>query len=319
MDEIYETLAVEVEFAAPLYDPDTGIESDSWYLRGKLDGIARDVTTGEVVIVEHKTASSDISPGSDYWRRLRLDSQISMYFDGAVALGYEPVGIVYDVLAKPALRLGGATKKRSEPETLDEFRVRYAEAIAANPNAIYARSRLVRFDAELDEFRRDLWQTARQLDEAMQRGEYPRNPSNCWKYNSMCEFFAVCSGEANLDNPALFNKRGAHTELASTDDPRPALTNSRISLARECQRAHLYRYIEGYETTARRPALAFGTLVHAGLEAWWQADVARLETALDAMLALDVEPIDLVRAEELLCGYDLRWSAHHTPAAVRAA
>ena len=313
--ERYETLAVEAEFAAPLLDPDTLIESDEWYLRGKIDAIARDLSTGEVLLVEHKTSSADISPGSDYWRRLRLDSQISLYFDGARSLGYEPVGIVYDVLAKPALRLGGATKRRSEPETLDEFRVRFGETIAANPNAIYARSRLVRFDHEIDDARRDVWATARQLDEAMRRAEYPRNPGACWKYGSMCEFFPVCSGEATLEDTNLFVRRVGHSELSETDDPRPALTNSRISLARECQRAHQYRYVEGYETTARRPALAFGSLVHVGLEHWWSATGDRLEAAIEAMRASEVEPIDLVRAEELLCGYDVRWAAHHLSAA----
>lgn len=316
--ERYETVGVEVEFAAPLLDPDTMIESDHWYLRGKIDALAIDHATGELLIVEHKTSSADISPGSDYWRRLRLDSQISMYYDGARALGYEPTGIVYDVLAKPNLRLGGPNKKRAQAETLEEFRERFSATIAENPNAIYARSRLVRFDAEIDEARRDVWATARQLDQAMRLGEHPRNPGACWKYGSMCEFFPVCSGEATLDDTTLFARRAGHSELSPTDDTRPALTNSRISLARECQRAHLYRYVEGYETTARRPALAFGTLVHLGLEHWWSADGNRLESAIEAMRASDVEPIDLMRAEELLCGYDVRWAAHHLSAAQAA-
>lgn len=316
--ERYETVGVEVEFAAPLLDPDTMIESDDWYLRGKIDALAIDHATGELLIVEHKTSSADISPGSDYWRRLRLDSQISMYYDGARSLGYEPTGIVYDVLAKPNLRLGGPTKKRAQAETLEEFRERFSATIAENPNAIYARSRLVRFDAEIDEARRDVWATARQLDQAMRLNEYPRNPGACWKYGSMCEFFPVCSGEATLDDTTLFARRAGHSELSATDDTRPALTNSRISLARECQRAHLYRYVEGYETTARRPALAFGTLVHLGLEHWWSADGNRLESAIEAMRASDVEPIDLMRAEELLCGYDVRWAAHHLSAAQAA-
>ena len=316
--ERYETVGVEVEFAAPLLDPDTMIESDDWYLRGKIDALAIDHLTGELLIVEHKTSSADISPGSDYWRRLRLDSQISMYYDGARALGYEPTGIVYDVLAKPNLRLGSATKKRAQAETLEEFRERFSATIAENPNAIYARSRLVRFDDELDEARRDVWATARQLDQAMRLGEHPRNPGACWKYGSMCEFFPVCSGEATLDDTTLFARRAGHSELSPTDDTRPALTNSRISLARECQRAHLYRYVEGYETTARRPALALGTLVHLGLEHWWSADGNRLESAIEAMRASDVEPIDLMRAEELLCGYDVRWAEHHLSAAQAA-
>jgi hypothetical protein len=40
-----------------------------------------------VLVVEHKTSSEDVTPGSFYWSRLRMDGQVSVYFDGARALG----------------------------------------------------------------------------------------------------------------------------------------------------------------------------------------------------------------------------------------
>lgn len=49
------------------------------------------------LVVEHKTTSADITPGSPYWRRLALDAQVSLYLGGAGSL-------LYDVIKKPSLR-----------------------------------------------------------------------------------------------------------------------------------------------------------------------------------------------------------------------
>lgn len=70
---------------------------------GKIDGIVR-LGDGRLAILEHKTTSDDISPGSDYWLRLRIDSQISMYFAAARALGHDVVTVLYDVTCKPRIR-----------------------------------------------------------------------------------------------------------------------------------------------------------------------------------------------------------------------
>src|SRR3990167_5857191 len=103
LDEAIETLAVEREFTVPLINPPTGAPSRTFVLSGKIDAIAR-FADGRTVIVEHKTSSEDISPGSEYWRRLTLDTQISAYYLGARSLGFEVDGCLYDVLGKPALR-----------------------------------------------------------------------------------------------------------------------------------------------------------------------------------------------------------------------
>jgi hypothetical protein len=54
-----------------------------------------------VYVLEHKTSSADTSPGSVYWERLALDSQVSIYVDGATMLGHEIAGCIYDVLKRP--------------------------------------------------------------------------------------------------------------------------------------------------------------------------------------------------------------------------
>jgi hypothetical protein len=226
----YETLAVEVPFRAPLVNPETHAPSRTWQLAGKIDAIVRDAH-GDVWIVEHKTTSEDVTPGSPYWRRLRMDGQVSLYFIGARALGYEPRGCLYDVLCKPGIRPLRATPidarkytkdgrlyaaQREFDETVEQFRDRVTSAIAEDLNAYYARGEVVRLDGELDEGIYDVWQLAAQLRESDRLGRYPRNPDGCLRYGRNCEYFDVCSGDASLDDPSRFRLiSDTHPELAS--------------------------------------------------------------------------------------------------------
>jgi len=115
-DEPIEVVGVEVEFTASIVNPATGAASKTYRLGGKIDALAR-YADGRLVTVEHKTASSDIEPGSDYWRHLRLDVQIGTYLVGARALGHEPAECLYDVIGKPATRPLKATPEESRKYT----------------------------------------------------------------------------------------------------------------------------------------------------------------------------------------------------------
>ncbi len=92
-NEPWEIVAVENEFRFMLGDIEIG---------GKLDLLARKLDTGELLVGEHKFTSMDASPGSAYWERLTIDTQVSIYTDGASMLGHGDIaGVVYDVIAKP--------------------------------------------------------------------------------------------------------------------------------------------------------------------------------------------------------------------------
>lgn len=89
------------------------------------------------------------------------------------------------------------------------------------------------------------------------------------------------------------------------------LTASRLREARRCPRLHQLKYVQGYRAKKTAHALRFGTLVHKGLEAWWEArrinmEIAALDLAMNAMGG-EADPFDLVRAQELMRGYHLRW------------
>jgi hypothetical protein len=117
-NELLEVLDVEAPFETPIVNPETGAASRTYFLTGKIDAVVR-AADGLVYIVEHKTTAENIDGGSDYWKRLRLDSQISDYFVGARALGHDVAGCLYDVIAKPKLQLLEATPEHSRKYTKD--------------------------------------------------------------------------------------------------------------------------------------------------------------------------------------------------------
>jgi hypothetical protein len=281
--EPYEVLAVEAEFRAPLVNPETGAASRTWQRGGKIDAIARD-SAGRILVVEHKTASEDITPGSSYWRRLSMDGQVSGYFLGSDALGFPAEACLYDVLAKPKLRPYEVSKKRVEPETPEEFRARCLAAIAEDPNAYFRRGEVVRLQAEAEEALFDDWQTAQQMREAERLGRFPRNPDACMKWGRPCDFFDVCAGEASIEDPTRFRRpEHVNPELAAQGGL-PVLSASRLRSARSCQRLHRFQYLDGIRPAVEGDALRFGSLIHHGLEAWWRApDGARLTAALAAI------------------------------------
>lgn len=113
-------LAVEQTYRLRLVNPETGRPSTTFDRGGKVDAIVRDLTESRpmIKVLEHKTSTMDISPGSEYWQRLRLDCQVSEYLVGASELGHGEVeGCIYDVIARPLIKLLAATPMESRKFT----------------------------------------------------------------------------------------------------------------------------------------------------------------------------------------------------------
>jgi hypothetical protein len=231
-DEAFEVIAVEHEFRLPLINPETGAPSRTWQLGGKKDVLVRDAE-GRAWVMEHKTSSDDIGPGSMYMERLRLDGQVSMYFRAAREMGYEPAGVIYDVIGKVGLRPLKATpvelrkytkptkadpisrlyaNQRESDETPEEYRARVREHIIANVDD-YQRARVMRLESEIVEFERELWQQASSMRDAMRLGVSPRNPDACKRFNSMCSYFDICTGVETPDSDRWKRLEWPHSEL----------------------------------------------------------------------------------------------------------
>lgn len=252
-DEPYEVLGVELEFRAQLRNPETGRPSQTWDLGGKLDVLVRDLRDGAVRFVEHKTSGEDISAGSNYWKRLRMDTQVSVYFEGVRALGHDAVSCVYDVLGKPALRpkeiplldadgvkvvLNAHGERvrtkdgkkwretasaedgfvlQTRAETPDEFRDRLFAAVAGDPDRYFQRGDVVRLEAEMAAALGDVWMTGQEIREAELTHRWPRNPDACVRIGAgTCPFFAVCAGEASLEDTTKYRRiTTQHPELSN--------------------------------------------------------------------------------------------------------
>lgn len=212
--ELYQVAAVEAQFETDLVNPETGKPSRTWRLGGKIDLLL----AGPPRLMEHKTSSEDISPGSTYWKKLRMDGQVSAYFAGARALGHDVRECIYDVLGKPGLKPYQVSSKRAVPETPEEFEARCMAAIGEEPGRYYQRGSVVRLEQEMDDALFDIWQTAQQLREAERLGRFPRNPDACEKWGRVCPYFGVCSGEASLEDASQFRRlEQPHPELSQSN------------------------------------------------------------------------------------------------------
>lgn len=227
-NEAYETVAVEKVFDVPLVNPDTGATSKTYRLSGAIDVIAR--RHGKVYHVEHKTTASDISPGTDYWRKVSaLDPQVSTYQAAMKAIGIEASETLYDVIRKVGLRPLKATPEESRKYTKDgllyktqrladegpeEFRERVRAAIAEDPAKHFARGPVVRLEDDEREHAGDVWMTAAMIRESENVGRFPRSPGACERFHRLCSYFDVCSGVASIDDDQLFRTAETpHEEL----------------------------------------------------------------------------------------------------------
>jgi hypothetical protein len=225
----YEVLGVEREFITTIPG------RKRLRIAGKLDAIVRRREDGAVLFVEHKSSGADLSPGSTYWQRLRMDPQVSIYFAGMRELGHDPVACLYDVVVRPDQRLLKATpvdlrkytkptktepsrlyaNQRETDETIDEFRDRISAAVAKEPEMYFARAEVVRLESELEESRRDVEELALQIRTGPQTGIAPRNPGACFLYGRTCTFLGACDGTASLDDQTKFRRaERTHEELS---------------------------------------------------------------------------------------------------------
>ena len=109
--ETLNVLSIEREYEHDLVNPDTGHPSRTYRFGGRLD--AEVSIGGRLLVMEHKTSSDDIAPGSDYWRQKRIDAQASNYL---AATGAE--GNLYDVVKKLGLQPYKATPIESRKYTV---------------------------------------------------------------------------------------------------------------------------------------------------------------------------------------------------------
>lgn len=238
--------AAEQQFEIPLTNPETQGTSRTFMLAGKIDGISGNY------IVEHKTTSEDIGPDSEYWLRLRVDPQISLYTMAARACGLDITGVLYNVIRKPSLRVreipeldadgvkivrddvtdervtnkNGTWKQSAtdgchlvtRPETPEEFHDRVRQDIHERPNHYFARREVPILDDHLTEFQAEVWQQAKLLMECQKSGYWFRNVSRTTCGN--CQYAPLCLQSIRVlpgQIPTGYVERPAHSELLNIE------------------------------------------------------------------------------------------------------
>ena len=227
MDAEIQVIASEQVFGIPLQNPMTGKRSRTWTLAGRRDKLVK-LPGDRLAILEYKTTSEDISPESDFWRGVLLDSQVSLYWLAALDAGLKVETVLYDVTRKPdlsprqvalldecgnkkvldaqgqrVLKKDGKPRQTSDsalgyvlqtrPETPEEFYHRLLTDIEARPDYYFARREIPRLQADLEEARYELWQWGKILRDCRRHGRWPRNTGACRGFGR-CSCWDLCTG-----------------------------------------------------------------------------------------------------------------------------
>lgn len=250
---VVEILESEQAFQLPIRNPDTGATTPTFKFGGKTDQIVK-LADGRIAVQENKTTGEDIGPDSDYWKRLRIDPQISGYFRAGQARGFDVATVLYNVIRKPTIRpcqvplldengekvvvdqegnrvfkADGKPRQSADSakgytllsrrETPAEYGERLRQDIAERPTFYFARQEIPRIDADLEDFDRELWQLQQQLRESQKSGRWFRNASACLGFGR-CQYFELCTNgyQPGGNVPDGFTRvDNVHPELVSGD------------------------------------------------------------------------------------------------------
>jgi hypothetical protein len=199
----FKTVAAEIPFDLPIINPETNRPSTNFRFAGKIDRIIE--TPNGLMILETKTAGESIDAESDYWPRLRIDTQISGYILAARALGYDVQSVIYDVIRKPCIKV---TKK----ETVETYAERLYNDFAERPDFYYARRDIPRLESDLEEFRRELWRIQKDVRDSQLASYFYRNTAACL-HPYKCAYWTLCTNPSDTLPEGFVQVDDVHPEL----------------------------------------------------------------------------------------------------------
>lgn len=288
----FSVLEIEQMITADMWNPETSRTSRTYLMAGKRDVLMTD-EIGQVVLMDHKTCSEDISdPSAPYWRQLLIENQPTYYMLMDHLNGRRVDYGLWDVARKPSISPRQITKAEradiskygtwfgqpAEPadrETLEMYSARVAhDCSEVRPEWYFQRRQVARSDAQLIESASESWEIGQAMIEERKRTRHVRNSGACMNYDSPCKFLGICSGYDEPDSDHWKRKKQVHVELPDLPgDGKEFITVSRIKSFQTCRRKHFYEYELGIERVdaAERETLLFGILWHIALEEWFKA------------------------------------------------
>lgn len=217
-------------------------------LEGQID-LKVETANGQRAILEYKTTSDSVEPGSDYWTKLRMDTQCGIY---ALA-GQTPAIIIYDVVRKPTINpksLGKADIERFKKELGEKgtasyfgeefsreiieqaitdkdegihlYGARLTADIGDRPSFYFARQEVARTTDDYASLVSNVVDQIRLIEHAQREGLMHRNPNACDQFG-LCQFFKLCSNNIRPMPGTVPNgyrvRMHLHPELAPDDYP----------------------------------------------------------------------------------------------------
>lgn len=230
------TVYQERKFSIPLTNPDTGGESRTFQLCGKVDEVFSDLA-GNLWIREIKTTAK-IDAG--YIERLWTDIQSRTYkFALEEQEKVKIHGICFDLLQKPSIRMaseeteaefetrrtkllaksttGKTQARRQLGETPEEYQSRLY-AWYAEPGRFH-RELLILDDNDMKEVREEIWAAGQIFLEARRRGFWMKNRTHCFLYNRPCAYFQLCrAGGSELVKSTFYRREAPNPELREVEE-----------------------------------------------------------------------------------------------------
>lgn len=145
-----------------------------------------------------------------YKHKLELDKQINSNLIAMKEAGFEPAGVIYDIIWKPAIKLK-KDRKTMPDETIPEFYQRIFECYQKEPEKYFERLMVFRSDKDFAEYKLDVVEQFGHIHRCYERGRFYRNTNSCEKFGKLCQFFNPCldsrNGEVNEEVEALYKVR----------------------------------------------------------------------------------------------------------------
>lgn len=292
-NDSYRAVAIEEEFRLPILNPQSErlSASKTFEYAGKIDLLVCDeLQPGKLWLMDHKTTSEAIDdPGSEFWLRLHNATQPSHYQLALKQSGIEIDGCVWDVIRKPSIRPRKTTKAERQEiemfgtycgqplpevvqppefETPELYGARVLREIKLDPTRWYARQIVPRTNQDLYEYAGELFGISTRIRDSARTNSWYKTgePHSCTLYGRSCEYLPLCSRKGSeLD----YLRVDGHAELEQDQSGLKILTNSSLSMYRQCERKYFYRHIEGLTKSTTSPALSFGTAFHVAMNNYW--------------------------------------------------
>jgi hypothetical protein len=210
-ESFIKTVYAETQFDQPIPG------SRTFQAAGKIDGLC-ELHDGRLALKEDKTTSDNIAPDSDYWLRLRFNSQLLQYVIAARGMGWDVSTIIYDVVRKPAIepkqiaeldengkkivvdadgnrvfkkdgtpRESGDTAKgytlKTRVETPEEFSTRLVADTQARPDFYFARREVPIIEQDLAEFEAQRLTLSRMILHCRSAQKKLARPDQAWPRN----------------------------------------------------------------------------------------------------------------------------------------